>query len=160
MATDGKALAIHGNEVIFWRNRKGCAEEVLPEGLRLFSPTAPIPHFSATNKSFDSPSQIDVSTSTIRHRIPLSEVHQAIFTIMSFYDEVEIEDMTYHEDTSLYTFPCPCGDQFEISLGDLRDGEEVAVCPSCSLQIKVIFDEVWYMWYTGSLLGLTACVAG
>ena len=61
---------------------------------------------------------------------------------MSFYDEIEIEDMTYHEETTLYTYPCPCGDQFEISLGDLRDGEEVAVCPSCSLQIKVIFDVV------------------
>ena len=61
---------------------------------------------------------------------------------MSFYDEIEIEDMTYHEDTTLYTYPCPCGDQFEISLGDLQDGEEVAVCPSCSLQIKVIYDMV------------------
>ena len=63
-------------------------------------------------------------------------------SFMSFYDEVEIEDMTYHESTTLYTYPCPCGDQFEISLDDLRDGEEVAVCPSCSLQIKVIFDVV------------------
>lgn len=59
---------------------------------------------------------------------------------MSFYDEIEIEDMTYHESTTLYTYPCPCGDQFEISLADLRDGEEVAVCPSCSLMIKVIFE--------------------
>ena len=55
---------------------------------------------------------------------------------MSFYDEIEIEDMTYHESTTLYTYPCPCGDQFEIALADLRDGEDVAVCPSCSLQIK------------------------
>ena len=61
---------------------------------------------------------------------------------MSFYDEIEIEDMTYDEATTLYKYPCPCGDQFEISLDDLRDGEEVAVCPSCSLQIKVIFDVV------------------
>lgn len=61
---------------------------------------------------------------------------------MSFYDEIEIEDMTYHESTTLYTYPCPCGDQFEISLADLRDGEEVAVCPSCSLMIKVIFEAV------------------
>ena len=61
---------------------------------------------------------------------------------MSFYDEIEIEDMTYHEATTLYTYPCPCGDQFEISLCDLRDGEEVAVCPSCSLTIKVIFEAV------------------
>ena len=50
--------------------------------------------------------------------------------------------MTYHEATTLYTYPCPCGDQFEISLEDLRDGEEVAVCPSCSLQIRVIFEAV------------------
>ena len=61
---------------------------------------------------------------------------------MSFYDEIEIEDMTYHESTTLYTYPCPCGDQFEISLADLHDGEEVAVCPSCSLTIKVIFEVV------------------
>ena len=61
---------------------------------------------------------------------------------MSFYDEIEIEDMTYHESTTLYTYPCPCGDQFEISLADLRDGEEIAVCPSCSLMIKVIFEVV------------------
>ena len=61
---------------------------------------------------------------------------------MSFYDEIEIEDMTYHAATTLYTYPCPCGDQFEISLDDLRDGEEVAVCPSCSLQIRVIFEAV------------------
>ena len=61
---------------------------------------------------------------------------------MSFYDEIEIEDMTFHEATSLYTYPCPCGDQFEILLQDLRDGEDVAVCPSCSLMIKVIFESV------------------
>ena len=61
---------------------------------------------------------------------------------MSFYDEIEIEDMTYRESTTLYTYPCPCGDQFEISLADLQDGEEVAVCPSCSLMIKVIFEPV------------------
>ncbi|KAK0513777.1 hypothetical protein JMJ35_003499 [Cladonia borealis] len=59
---------------------------------------------------------------------------------MSFYDEIEIEDMTYDAATTLYTYPCPCGDQFEICLADLRDGEEVAVCPSCSLQIRVIFE--------------------
>ena len=61
---------------------------------------------------------------------------------MSFYDEIEIEDMIFHEATSLYTYPCPCGDQFEILLQDLRDGEDVAVCPSCSLMIKVIFEAV------------------
>ncbi|KAI4241811.1 MAG: hypothetical protein L6R40_004357 [Gallowayella cf. fulva] len=44
----------------------------------------------------------------------------------SIYDEIELEDLTYHADTTLYTYPCPCGDQFEISLQDLRDGEDIA----------------------------------
>lgn len=61
---------------------------------------------------------------------------------MSFYDEVELEDLTFHPELLLYTYPCPCGDQFQICLSDMRDGEEVAVCPSCSLTIKVIFDQV------------------
>ena len=65
---------------------------------------------------------------------------------MSLYDEIEIEDMIFHEATSLYTYPCPCGDQFEILLEDLRDGEDVAVCPSCSLMIKVIFEAVCFLW--------------
>lgn len=60
----------------------------------------------------------------------------------TFYDEIEIEDMTFDPALQIYTYPCPCGDRFEISLADLRDGEDVGVCPSCSLMIKVIFDEV------------------
>ncbi|KAF2497624.1 zf-CSL-domain-containing protein [Lophium mytilinum] len=59
---------------------------------------------------------------------------------MSFYDEIEIEDMTYDSALEIYHYPCPCGDRFEIAIADLRDGEEVAVCPSCSLMIKVIFE--------------------
>ena len=61
---------------------------------------------------------------------------------MSFYDEIEIEDMTFDSTLQIYHFPCPCGDRFEIALADLRDGEDVAVCPSCSLMIKVIFEVV------------------
>lgn len=58
----------------------------------------------------------------------------------SIYDEIEIEDMTYDPTLQLYTYPCPCGDKFQISLGDLHDGEDIGVCPSCSLMIRVIFD--------------------
>lgn len=58
----------------------------------------------------------------------------------NIYDEIEIEDMTYDPATTLYHYPCPCGDRFEIGIEDLRDGEEIAVCPSCSLMIRVIFD--------------------
>jgi diphthamide biosynthesis protein 3 len=61
---------------------------------------------------------------------------------MSIYDEIEIEDMTFDPTLQIYHYPCPCGDRFEIGLADLRDGEEIAVCPSCSLMVKVIFDMV------------------
>jgi diphthamide biosynthesis protein 3 len=66
---------------------------------------------------------------------------------MSFYDEIELEDLTYHPSLQLYTYPCPCGDQFEICVSDMRDGEEVAVCPSCSLQIRVIFEMVSFFFF-------------
>ena len=59
---------------------------------------------------------------------------------MAFHDEIEIEDMTFDEDKQIYQYPCPCGDKFEITLEDLKCGEEVATCPSCSLIIRVIYD--------------------
>lgn len=61
---------------------------------------------------------------------------------ISIYDEIEIEDMTFDDATQLYHYPCPCGDRFQIALDDLRDEEDIAVCPSCSLMIRVIFDLV------------------
>ncbi|ROW17157.1 hypothetical protein VPNG_01437 [Cytospora leucostoma] len=60
---------------------------------------------------------------------------------ISVYDEVEIEDMTYDEMMQTYYYPCPCGDRFEIALADLQDQEtDIAVCPSCSLMIRVIYE--------------------
>ncbi|RAH71597.1 zf-CSL-domain-containing protein [Aspergillus aculeatinus CBS 121060] len=60
---------------------------------------------------------------------------------ISIYDEIEIEDMTFDPNLQIYHYPCPCGDRFEIAIDNLRDGEDIAVCPSCSLMIRVIFDE-------------------
>lgn len=57
-----------------------------------------------------------------------------------FYDEVEIEDMEFNEELQTYFYPCPCGDRFQITVEELRDGEEIARCPSCSLIIRVIYD--------------------
>ncbi|KAK0389787.1 hypothetical protein NLU13_3360 [Sarocladium strictum] len=59
---------------------------------------------------------------------------------LAIYDEIEIEDMTFDESLQMYHYPCPCGDRFQIMLDDLRDEEDIAVCPSCSLMIRVIFD--------------------
>lgn len=60
----------------------------------------------------------------------------------NIYDEIEIEDMTYDPALEIYQYPCPCGDKFQIAIADLRDGEDIAVCPSCSLMIRVIFEVV------------------
>jgi hypothetical protein len=32
------------------------------------------------------------------------------------YDEVEIEDMQWSDDLGAFTYPCPCGDLFQITL--------------------------------------------
>ena len=63
-----------------------------------------------------------------------------IMAPLSFYDEVELEDMEYDENKQLFHYPCPCGDRFEISIAQLRAEEDVARCPSCTLLIRVIYD--------------------
>ncbi|KAL7524971.1 hypothetical protein ACHAWF_001155 [Thalassiosira exigua] len=60
---------------------------------------------------------------------------------MSIYEEVEIEDLDYDPVSQVYTYPCPCGDKFSISLEALWDGEDVATCPSCTLRIEIVYDE-------------------
>ena len=66
---------------------------------------------------------------------------------LSIYDEIEIEDCFYDETLQIYHHPCPCGDRFEISIYDMRDGEDIARCPSCSLMIRVIFDQVSIQYF-------------
>ncbi|KAG7360618.1 CSL zinc finger domain containing protein [Nitzschia inconspicua] len=60
---------------------------------------------------------------------------------MPQYDEIEIEDMTYDPETCTYSYPCPCGDRFKVSLEDLWDGEDIADCNSCTLYIQVIYEK-------------------
>ena len=57
------------------------------------------------------------------------------------YDDVEIEDMDWNEELKAFTYLCPCGDLFQITLEELRGGEEIARCPSCSLYITVIYNQ-------------------
>ncbi len=59
---------------------------------------------------------------------------------MTIYDEIEIEDMDYDSISQTFYYNCPCGDKFRITLDMLRDGEDIAECPSCTLQIRVIFE--------------------
>lgn len=76
---------------------------------------------------------------------------------LSIYDEIEIEDMTYDENLEIYHYPCPCGDRFEIGIADLRDGEEIAVCPSCSLMVMVVFDMVCLYGFPLLLFSVMHC---
>ncbi|CAB3385844.1 Hypothetical predicted protein [Cloeon dipterum] len=58
-----------------------------------------------------------------------------------YYDEIEIEDFEYDEELQIYHYPCPCGDRFEVSKEDLQQGKTEATCPSCSLVVKIVYDE-------------------
>ena len=60
----------------------------------------------------------------------------------AYYDEIEIEDMSWDDAKGVYHYPCPCGDRFEISRTQLANYEDIATCPSCSLIIRVIYDPV------------------
>jgi diphthamide biosynthesis protein 3 len=62
--------------------------------------------------------------------------------MVNYYDELEIEDFAWDPVANVFHYPCPCGDRFEISKSQLRDGEEIAICPSCSLIVRVIYDYV------------------
>ena len=56
------------------------------------------------------------------------------------YEEVRLEEMEWDEEEEAYFYPCPCGDQFIMPIEDLEDGEDIALCPSCSLRIRVLYD--------------------
>ncbi len=59
---------------------------------------------------------------------------------MTIYDEIEIEDMDFDEQAQVFYYNCPCGDKFRITLEMLMSGEDIAECPSCTLQIRIIFE--------------------
>ena len=59
---------------------------------------------------------------------------------MGFYDEVDLGDLEYDAQEETYYYPCPCGDNFFITVDDLLDADESADCPSCSLVLRVKYD--------------------
>lgn len=59
----------------------------------------------------------------------------------NFFDEVDLQEFKYIPEKMVFLYPCPCGDEFVITLEQLENGEEIAQCPSCSLIVRVIFDE-------------------
>jgi len=40
-----------------------------------------------------------------------------------FISQVEIEDMDWNEELQAFTYQCPCGDLFQVTLAELAAGE-------------------------------------
>jgi len=59
----------------------------------------------------------------------------------AYHDEVEIEDFEYDARDDVFVYPCPCGDRFKVGRAELEAGQEAATCPSCSLMVKVVYDQ-------------------
>jgi hypothetical protein len=72
------------------------------------------------------------------------------------YDEIEIEDLDFEPDNQTFYYPCPCGDKFVITLGEIGQGKVIAKCPSCSLTIRVVYDTGSYQEYLKIAEELTA----
>ncbi|KAI5151016.1 diphthamide biosynthesis protein 3 [Enteropsectra breve] len=70
---------------------------------------------------------------------------------LSYYDEIDILDFKFHPETQQFSYPCPCGDIFIISLDDMKNGETVARCVSCSLIVFVVYEQKDVERYESSL---------
>ena len=70
--------------------------------------------------------------------------------VENIYDEIEIDDLDFDPDDNTFYYPCPCGDKFRISAKQLQTGTVIATCPSCSLQIKIVFDEEYLSEFLAS----------
>lgn len=65
----------------------------------------------------------------------------------NIYDVIEIDDLDFDKRNQTFYYPCPCGDKFAITLviiyliqKQMLTGYDIAQCPSCSLQIRVVYD--------------------
>ncbi|KAL8270328.1 hypothetical protein Esti_005763 [Eimeria stiedai] len=64
------------------------------------------------------------------------------------YEEVRLQELEFDALEQHFVYPCPCGDLFELSVVELRaavassgtHGFALASCPSCSLKIRVLFE--------------------
>lgn len=62
-------------------------------------------------------------------------------SFLSYYDKIDIVEFEYSPELEMFSYPCPCGDKFTITLDDLKAGETIARCNSCSLLVQIIYSE-------------------
>ena len=57
---------------------------------------------------------------------------------------VDLDDMTFDEDSGTYTFPCRCGETggFVLTGDDLERGRDIVECRGCSSWIRVLYEPV------------------
>jgi len=55
---------------------------------------------------------------------------------------VDLDDMTYNNESATYTFPCRCGKEggFVITEQDLEKGRDIVECRGCSSWIRVSYE--------------------
>lgn len=70
----------------------------------------------------------------------------------NIYDTIEIEDLDFQKSNKTFYYPCPCGDKFAITLKQIYEGYDIAECPSCSLQIKIVLDMKYIIQTYGGLI--------
>ncbi|ORD93475.1 DPH3 [Enterospora canceri] len=59
---------------------------------------------------------------------------------VSHYDQIHLSEFEYDDECGTYTYPCPCGDDFVITVDEIRNGETIARCQSCSLIVLCLYD--------------------
>jgi len=62
-------------------------------------------------------------------------------TSIAISEEVDLEDMQFHEEPPYYSWPCRCGCSYVVTEDQLAEGEDVVSCSGCSLHIRVLYEE-------------------
>eukprot|EP00854_Cymbomonas_tetramitiformis_P027364 gene27364-33711_t len=76
------------------------------------------------------------------------------------YEEVEIEDMSWDEDILAYTYECPCGDLFQITLEELKDANNAGDLTSLSLAVAELTCVTQAVDVAEAILGLCTVTGG
>jgi hypothetical protein len=65
-------------------------------------------------------------------------------TMKKAFVTVDLDDMTFVQDTATYTYPCRCGETggFAITEDDLEKGRDIVECRGCSSWIRVSYEMV------------------
>ena len=66
--------------------------------------------------------------------LPLYSLAADAAVVSMSYDDIEIEDMEWNEELSAFTYPCPCGDLFQIT--------KVFAC--CRLRHYKLTSGIWH----------------